>query len=65
MLSIYDIIPYTGGGCAVKIICGLGGAHSIVPRKCIELPSAPSASSGLIGQLFGRGNNYKTFMVDH
>lgn len=37
----------------VKIICGLGGAHSCVPLNNVE--GVNSESSGLTGQLFGRG----------
>lgn len=37
----------------MKIICGLGGAHSLVPRKGVT--GISSESSGLTGQLFGNG----------
>lgn len=45
---------YSGDGCNVKIICGLGGAHSLVPLSGVT--GISSESSGLTGQLFGNGN---------
>ena len=38
------------------MICGRGGAHSIVPLSGIVRASSISISSGLTGQLFGIGN---------
>lgn len=38
------------------MICGRGGAHSIVPLNGIVRASSISISSGLTGQLFGIGN---------
>lgn len=49
------LVTYSGDGCNVKIICGRGGAHSLVPLSGVT--GISSGSSGLIGQLFGKGNS--------
>lgn len=53
MQNLNKYTTYSGVGCRVNIIWGLGGAHSFVPRKGVA--GISSESSGLTGQLFGKG----------